>query len=447
MGKLFGTAGVRGVYGVEIDEKLALDFGRSVARVLSSADVVVGWDGRLSSPSLSSAVIAGVLAEGKNVRVLGLAPMPVACRASMKQGTPGVYVTASHNPPEYNGLKALMGDGSEATRDIEERIEHEIGVLSRPKLPERAPAVLPSGYGVAEYLRDLLSSSASVGGQRVVADPGNGCASDIAPRVLSEMGLNVISVNNWVDGRFPMRPSEPTAGNLRGLSEMVLRMDADYGIAWDGDADRVALIDGRGRFVPQYAVSSLVALALRAKRAIVSVDMGWGLRDLLEREGGEVVVWRLGDLHSEYKRRLKAGWSADLVTEPWKIMVPEWGPYFDGIKAAALVAQTIHEFGSLELALEAVPKYYQERMSFKVSGDRFAIFARVTETLEKELSSQVREVDRLDGVKLILEDAWMLIRVSGTEPKIRVYVEASTDERKRELSSLAVKVLREAGVA
>ncbi|HDM92322.1 MAG TPA: hypothetical protein ENG69_02895 [Candidatus Korarchaeota archaeon] len=446
MGKLFGTAGVRDVYGVEIDEMLPLDFGRSVARVFSSADVVVSWDGRLSSPSLSSAVIAGVLAEGKNVRVLGLAPMPAACRASMKEGSPGVYVTASHNPPEYNGLKALMEDGSEATRGVEEKIEREITSLSRPKLPERPPAVLPSGYGVADYLRDLVSSSASVGDQKVVADPGNGCASDIAPRVLSEIGLSVISVNDWVDGRFPMRPSEPTPENLRGLSELILRTEADYGIAWDGDADRVALIDSRGRFVPQYAVSCLVALALRAKRAIISVDMGWGLRDLLEREGGDVIVWRLGDLHSEYKRRLEAGWSADLVTEPWKIMAPTWGPYFDGIKAAALVAQAVHEFGSLEEALEAVPKYYQERMSFKVSGDRSVIFNRVTEALEEELSSQVREVDRLDGVKFILEDGWVLIRVSGTEPKIRVYVEAKTDDRKRELASLAVKKLREAGV-
>ncbi len=446
MGRLFGTAGVRGVYGVQIDEVSALRFGRAVARVMESESFLVGWDGRLSSPSLAAAVVSGVLSEGRDVKLLGLAPLPVTCRSAKAQGIAGIYVTASHNPPEFNGFKAISPRGAEATREEERKIEAEIDGLPRPRLPERRPEVTPSGYTPTDYIRDLLKISGSKVATRVVLDPGNGCASDLAPEVISRMGAEVTTVNDWVDGRFPGRPSEPTRENLAGLGDLVRTLRAEMGIAWDGDADRVAVVDSSGGFVPQYAVSSLAALVLRARRVIISVDMGWGIRDLVRSQGGEVVEWRLGDLHSEYFRRASEGWEADLVTEPWKIMVPEWGPFFDGIMASTLVLRAVGEFGSLKEALEAVPKYHQSRMSFLFEGDRQSVFRALVSRVEEALSGRIVGVSRLDGVKLILEDGWILLRVSGTEPKIRIYVESEREEGLTELRKIAISALRELGV-
>jgi len=447
MGRLFGTAGVRGVYGVQIDEVSALRFGRAVSRVMESESLLVGWDGRLSSPSLAAAVISGVLSEGKDVKLLGLAPLPVTCRSAKVQGIAGIYVTASHNPPEFNGFKAISPRGAEATREEERKIEAEIDGLPRPRLLERQPEVTPSGYTPTDYVRDLLRTSGSGVATRVVLDPGNGCASDLAPEVISRMGAEVTTVNDWIDGRFPGRPSEPTRENLAGLGDLVRRLGAEMGIAWDGDADRVAVVDGSGQFVPQYAVSSLAALVLRARKVIVSVDMGWGIRDLVESWGGEVVEWRLGDLHSEYFRRASEGWEADLVTEPWKIMSPEWGPFFDGVMASTLVLRAVGEFGSLREALEAVPKYFQERMSFRFEGDREAILAALASRVERALGRRVVEISRLDGVKYILEDGWVLLRMSGTEPKVRVYLESRSEEGLAELRRIALDTLRDVEVA
>ncbi|RLG48735.1 MAG: phosphoglucosamine mutase, partial [Thermoproteota archaeon] len=296
MGRLFGTAGLRGVFGREVTVQLALNFGNGIAR-MSGGAVLLGWDNRLSSHALASAAASGALSGGADVLLVGMCPFPVLARATMEAGDAGIYVTASHNPPEYNGLKAFWGDGAELTREQEEELEKMVEEFA---YGEVIGSIQWSPYGVEEYVEDLLEAVGPSSSVLVVADPANGAASILAPSVLSETGARVISVNSRPDGTFPGRMPEPSPENLRETMDLVRRAGAELGLAWDGDADRIAVIDGRGRFVPQYKVSSLAAMALRARRVITSVDMGLGLRRVVEGLGGEVVEWRLGDLHSLY---------------------------------------------------------------------------------------------------------------------------------------------------
>jgi Phosphomannomutase len=197
--------------------------------------------------------------------------------------------------------------------------------------------------------------------------------------------------------------------------------NADLGIAWDGDADRIAVIDKNGKFVPQYVISCIIAMYLRAKKVITSVDMGNGLREAVERQGGEVIVWKLGDLHSKL---LEVG--ADFVTEPWKIMDPKWGPFFDGIRAALLLLSAVNEWGSLSSLMAEIPVYHQKRLSLPLRKEKD--YERIVRGIKEGLLGRIDLIDEMDGVKFISGSSWILIRRSGTEPKIRVYMESKDEE-------------------
>ncbi|PNV77135.1 MAG: hypothetical protein C0200_07730 [Thermoproteota archaeon] len=427
--RIFGTAGIRGVFG-EVDARLSLIFGYSFSLLskenFSSRMVNIGWDCRTTSRLLAYASMAGVMQGGLDICQLGVVPYPVIARTCMATRSPGIYITASHNPPEYNGIKGFRDNGMELLYDEQVALEQIIG--SAELKGDRAGNIMSPKYTQDDYISDIKRDERlSPAELKIVIDPANGTASYIGIKILNYFNVNSISINSNIDGFFPGRKPEPTEENLEKLSKVVKSERADLGIAWDGDADRIAVIDKNGKFVPQYVISSIVAMYLRAKKVITSVDMGNGLKEVVEKQGGEVLVWKLGDLHSKLLEI-----EADMVTEPWKIMDPKWGPFFDGIRAALLLLSAINEWGSLDSLISEVPVYYQKRLSMPIREEKD--YERLVYRIRNELSGEIDDIDETDGIKFISGDSWVLVRKSGTEPKIRIYIESKKEEWMRRVT-------------
>ena len=438
---LFGTAGIRARYREELSPEVALSIARALAERLkmsSSTDpVIVGWDARLTSRAMASAVASGLMENGLDVSWLGLTTFPAAAKATAESGAAGCYVTASHNPPEYSGLKFFDQDGSEISREEEMALEQDF-LLEKGDVSTGSGSLLRPEYDNENYADDL-GRSVDLGevGVRVVVDTGNGVASPTVVGTMKNHCKEVVDINSHVDGRFPWRTPEPSARNLGDTMRLVKRLGAGVGFAWDGDADRLAVIDGSGRFVPQYKVSAVIGKSLRARKAIISVDMGLGFEEALD---AEVVQWKLGDLHSAYNQRKQEGWRADIFTEPWKMADPKWGPFFDGIRAALLFLKGVEEAGGVEQALEQVPSYAQSRLSITCPHQsKREVSERIAAHLRSTLREEILTEKRIDGIKLMLSGAWILIRPSGTEPKVRTYVEAKSESRVRRIDALITR--------
>ncbi len=420
---VFGTAGVRGLFGRDVDPRFSMIlsylFSKMSEALWSSKTVSLGWDCRVTSYVLAEASASGAV-ERTDVIILGMVPYPVLAKYCERGGCPGIYITASHNPPEYNGMKFFRPDGMELTSEEQDHLEEMLNKFS--DMQDGSAHDLRYDEFTRPYLEMLREEMIEMDRLKVVCDPANGAASYIGPLALCQLGCEVLSINSHVDGFFPGRSPEPTEDNLTSLSKTVVRMRADLGMAWDGDGDRFAVMDERGTFIPQYKVSAAIALLLKARLVITSVDMSNALDDVVD---GEVVRWRLGDLHTVY---LKLGRQADLVTEPWKIMDPRWGPFFDGIRGSLLFLKAIDEWGSLRDLMSSIPDYKQLRMSFYCDKDKQdRLHDRIVDILREELGKPDDE-SFLDGVKLFYGSSWVLVRKSGTEPKIRIYAESKSDE-------------------
>jgi len=453
--RLFSTSGIRGVYPTEVSPLLAFRLGCALTSMFG-AESVVGTDCRLSSPVLEHALLSGLMYSGCNVKRVGLAPLPVTAYSVKKAGAKfGVMVTASHNPPQYNGFKVFREGGWELMPEDEGAVEE---ALSRDLEAGRSWSEVGSctdyEEALAEYVDDLLDLLSDEGLSRrvsdfkVVVDCCNGPAALVTPKVLSRLGVRVIALNANMDGHFPGREPEPRPDVLAELGLFVRETGAHVGLAHDGDADRVAVIDGDGKFVANDRI-----IAYMAKRAIergegkvviTTIDTSRCIDEVVERLGGEVVRTKLGKTHVELKKRSNVA----LAAEPWKIINPRWGPWADGILAASLLVKDLVESGAgLRDLLRDVPDYPQVRESFLCSeSDK----PRVMRVVEEELESAIGDVEdvwKYDGVRANCKDgSWILIRASGTEPKIRLYAEAKSVERLKEIvergRGLVFKALR-----
>ncbi|MFQ6080656.1 MAG: phosphoglucosamine mutase [Candidatus Bathyarchaeia archaeon] len=449
MPKLFGTAGIRGNILTKVTPELALRFGAALATHLKNAgDVAVGHDNRTSSKMLEAAVTSGLIYGGCNVALLGLVPLPVlAFQTRLRKTHAGIMITASHNPPTDNGLKCFDGQGMEYTPNAEEALESLITTRMYQGVSWEKLGNITEICDVKEqYIEAVLQRFSALATKiRVVVDCANGATCDVAPVLLRRMGCQVVAINDHPDGFFPGRPLEPSPENLQVLSRIVRETRADIGVAYDGDGDRLALVDERGRFVLNDRVIALSAMKLLEEAGggsvITSIDTSFCIDEVAEKFGGIVHRTKLGKTYVGLKEKV----DAVMAAEPWKIIDPRWGLWGDGIYSAARIIKMLDESDKTVTQLFAdIPSYPQCRLSFACPDEKKA---RVMDLIDKEAvrDKNVASVWTFDGTRVNYADgSWLLLRASGTEPKVRLYAEGKTEQRLRELVKRGKSLLKQA---
>ena len=448
MTRLFGTNGIRGVVGRDMTADLAVRVGHAVGTHFGSGTVALARDPRLSGPMLARAVAAGLMASGLEVVDLGMVPTP--CAQFYVHSHPGlkggIVITASHNPREFNGIKALDGQGMEMAREEEEAIESVYFEERYQAADWSSVGDLRSDAGaVDQYLRAILSRVDGEAIRRrkltVVADPANGAGCVTTPYLLRALGCRVLTLNAQPDGAFPGRLPEPTVEHLGDLLRMVVEAKADLGVAHDGDADRAIFVDDRGSFL--YGDKSLALLARRELAAhgglvVTPVSTSSVLEDVVREAGGRLVRTRVGS--PIVARTMLAEGAAFGGEENGGIIFPAHQFCRDGGMTVAKMLELLAAEGrSLSALAGALPQYSLQKGSVEVPVEKRAA------TLEALLSLvRDREVETIDGVKIHAPDGWVLVRPSGTEPLFRVYAEAKTPERARALAAEGAELVRRA---
>mgnify|MGYP005846210737 FL=1 len=435
---MFGTSGIRGPVGTEVTAATALDVGRALGA--ESGRVVVGRDPRESGELLVDALCAGLRELGADAVDLGVAATPTVARnVGWLDADAGVAVTASHNPPPDNGLKLWQASGQAFDAAGGDRIVERIeagpedlrawdGLGGRRAVggDDRHVEALLEAAGDGEATPDLDLD--------VAVDLGNG-AGGVSVEALVRSGCRVETLNARPDGRFPGRPSEPTAENCAALRALVAEGDYDLGIAHDGDADRMRAVAGDGTFLSGDALLALFAAdaAVSGEEVAVPVDTSLAAEEFLADRGIGVIRTAVGDVHV-------AGAAAEpgvvFGGEPSGAWIwPEETPCPDGPLAAVRIASMAAET-PLGERLSAIPSYPIRRTSVEVDRKR-----EVMGSVERRVRDSYDSVGTLDGVRVETGDGWFLMRASGTQSLVRLTAEAPEAERAVELLSEAKSLL------
>jgi phosphoglucosamine mutase len=428
---LFGSSGIRAV----VDKaflQLAFEVGLAVGA--SYRSVVVGCDTRTSGDAVRYAFLSGLLSAGASASYAGVAPTPTIAYAA-RGFEAGAMITASHNPPEYNGIKLVNPDGSAFDAAQREQIEAAVYSKSAGTAPsERFGQCADRDGVIEEHLARILADFPARLRLKVVVDCGGGAASQVTPPMLTGLGCKVVPLNCEPTGHFP-RPVEPTPENLGDLMKAVKSEKADLGIAHDGDADRVAIVDDRGRFVSADKLMVVLARHLRVKKVVTTVDASMVINEL----GFGVTRTRVGDafVSDELRRSRKGATAQEFGAESSGCFIfPQVSLCPDGMYAAATIAQIAAQQPLSEI-VDRIPSYPLRRGS--VAADR-ASMAEVERLLRKETKADA-SLETTDGLRLVYPDGWLLIRPSGTEPKIRITAEARSEQRARAIYDFGVSTI------
>ncbi len=423
--KLFGTSGIRRVADNGLVE-LALKTGLVVGKVHSS--VVVGCDTRTSSDAIKHAFISGLLAAGSKCYDVGVIPTPTLALAA-REFQAGAMITASHNPPEYNGIKLLNPDGSAFDSNQRGQIEDMISSSSLSVAPwgEMKSSSIHNG-AIEKHIEHILEDFSALSKLKVVVDCCCGAASVITPYLLEKLGCEVVALNCYPSGFFP-HAIEPTEANLGDLIQATRELGADLGIAHDGDGDRMMAVDEEGRFIPGDKLLVLFAQQVGAREVVTTIDASM----VIDEMGFSVTRTPVGDTYVSEELR-KGG---DFGGEPsgsWVFPSSSLCP--DGIYAAArLVAIASQQ--KLSQLVDSIPCYPLLRDSITGEG------AVASDLKKRLLAMEPLSVSNIDGIKLDFEDGWLLVRASGTEPKIRITAEARSEARVHQLYDSGVRAIKE----
>jgi len=446
--RLFGTNGIRGLVNKELTPELAITIGSAIGTYFGGGNLLVGHDARTSSPMLAKAVIAGLTAAGCHVLFAGMAPTPAlqyAVKNHKLEG--GVIITASHNPPEYNGIKVVWSDGIEIAREQEIEIEN-IFFENKIRFAEwdKIGDVQKLAGIIEEYVeaikRHVDAAKISSKHYHVVVDAANSVAALAVPKLLRELGCRVTTINANIDGTFPSRPPEPRPENLGDLASTVKAVGADLGVAFDGDADRSIFVDEKGEIHWGDKTFALVEkhflLRNPGEKVVSPISSSTLVKDIADAYGGEIVWTKVGSVtvsHTMKKTGAKLGGE-----ENGGIFYGPHQPVRDGAMATALVLGIMAEIGKkLSSLLDELPKYFIEKGKVECPE-------QLKEKVLEKLIEQTRGLNTstIDGVKIWFEDkSSILVRPSGTEPLYRLYAEAKTrDKALRLIQDYSLKLKR-----
>ena len=381
---------------------------------------------------------------------IGLLPTPAIQYNVRALGAQlAVIVTASHNPPEFNGIKCIASDGLEIPREMEEKIEADVAAGRMASVPFNAIGELRRDEGAVDrYVDGILAcvDAAAIARRnfRIVLDCGNGASAVSSPALLSRLGCRVVTLNGQVDGRFPGHLSEPTETNLADLCHAVPALGADLGIAHDGDADRAVFVDAQGHYLPGERTLTLLAADAVARHpggvVVTPVSASRSVEDAVGALGGEVVYTRVGS--PVVTREMMARKAVFGGEENGGLIFPELHLARDGAMTAAKVLDLLARKGqTLAEAAASVPIYALVKQKIECPVE---LREKVLERLTLESRSAGEKAITLDGLKIVLPDGWILLRPSGTEPLIRVFAEAKETPRAEALAATGIERVRRA---
>ncbi len=429
--RLFGTNGIRGLVNKELTPELAIAIGSAIGTYLHCGDLLVGYDARTSSPMLAKAVVSGLNATGCSVLFAGMAPTPALQYAVKKHRLDGgVIITASHNPPEYNGIKVLWNDGIEIAREQEIEVENIFFDKKFRYVEWDKIGSVQDLTGIIEEYVEAIKGHVDVAKiaskhYHVVIDAANSVAALAVPKLLRELGCRVTTINANIDGTFPARPPEPRPENLGDLASTVKAMGADLGVAFDGDADRSIFVDEKGEIHWGDKTFALVEkhflLQNPGEKIVSPISSSTLVKDIADAYCGEIVWTKVGSVivsHTMKKLGAKLGGE-----ENGGIFYGPHQPVRDGAMATALILGIMAETGKkLSSLLAGLPKYFIEKGTVECPE-------QLKEKVLERLIEQTRglNINTIDGVKIWFEDkSSILVRPSGTEPLYRLYAEAKT---------------------
>ncbi|MEM0448929.1 MAG: phosphoglucosamine mutase [Methanomassiliicoccales archaeon] len=445
MGRLFGTNGVRGVVNEGMSAQLALDVGRAIGTFMKGK-VALATDCRTSADMLKAAVSAGLTSVGCEVLDLGVQPTPVLqFFVKRREVSGGVMITASHNPPEFNGIKAIDSDGTEMPREKEEEIESIYFRKAFDTKDWRAlGGIRATSRAEVDYINSILQQ---VEGEhiaklkpKVVLDCANGAGSLVSPFLLRRLGARTVTLNCNPEGTFPGHPSEPTPENLRDLMNLVKESGADLGVAHDGDADRAIFVDEKGEYVYGDRSLALIASIMVEEngggKVVTPVSTSQCVEDAVRNAGGEVIYTKVGaPIVARKMMEVGAVFGGE---ENGGLIFPRHQFCRDAAMSLAKMLEIITSKGPLSSLLAKVPCYYLEKRKLPCPD------SKKEEVLRGVCQSFAsNRMDCTDGVKVYFEGGWTLIRPSGTEPIFRVYTEGRDKETAKRLADKCEMVVKE----
>lgn len=425
---IFRAYDIRGVIGKTLTPEVARAIGQAVGTLVKERglrEVVVGRDGRLSGPELAAALMTGLRSTGCDVIDIGQVPTPVVYFATYHLNTgSGVMVTGSHNPPDYNGFKIVVGGETLA----EEQIQDLYGRIAEGRLasgPQGGLQVMSVG---GDYIERIIGDVQVERRLKLVVDAGNGVAGAFAPQVLEGIGCEVVPLHCEVDGTFPNHHPDPSdPANLQDLIVSVKRMQADLGLAFDGDGDRLGVVTASGEVIYPDRLLMLFATDVLDRNPgaaiIYDVKCTGHLQDVILRHGGSPIMWKTG--HSLIKAKMREE-DAELAGEMSGhfFFRERWFGFDDGIYAAARLCEIL---GASDRAPQAVFDDLPKGVStpeLKVSMAEGAHYAFIGRFKEKASFPGAR-VSTIDGIRADYPDGWGLVRCSNTTPSLVLRFDAN----------------------
>ncbi len=429
MKKLFGTNGVRGVFSEDFTLEFVNDLVMSLAAYFKQGKILVGYDGRHSSPIVAKVVSSALNYSGLDCYMAGLVPTPCLEYATKKLGYDGgLMITASHNPPQYNGIKPVASDGVEISREDERKIEQIFDEKNWIKASTFGKSFEETNV-ISTYIDGIISlidiDSIKAKKFKVCLDLGNGAQAVTAKKLCENLGCDVHAINEEINGDFPGRGSEPTPQNLDELSKLVVDTNSNFGIAFDGDGDRSIFCDETGKILTGDSSALLLCDYLLQQypnsQVVTCLNSGSIIENIVEKTNSRVVRTKVGSV--EVSRRMVNDDALVGYEENGGFMFGNHNHVRDGAMTLALMLDLLSKSQShLSQNIKNLPPSFTTKTKIECSLEKSKIVI-------SELLKEFPDSNTSDGIKIQVDkDNWVMIRPSGTEPIIRIYGESNSQQ-------------------
>jgi phosphomannomutase/phosphoglucomutase len=445
---IFRAYDVRGVFNQDLTVDIAANIGTAFGSYIGPKNrVSLGWDCRSSSEALANAISAGMASAGVDVTCLGAMPIPVANFTTLSgKYDYGTYITASHNPPEYNGVRFRHSDGTGFTVQNDEVRD----LFLQPKKWKRASwnklgkiEWANTEAVIAKYCNFLFDKCQAEGPMKIVVDPMHGAGALTARRTMEALGHKVESVSENIDATFGGRDPHPRAGTLGLLEQKVKSVKADFGVAFDPDGDRVVFVDDKGRTVQVEVMGIILAREVLRTRpgglVLANIPCSMIIEREIEKVGGKVKRTRVGDVFvCEAVKKLKAVFGMEISAH---FFIPTYYIFDDPLLASLMLAQVLSRDGvKLSKLIDDIPTYPTIETGYEAPDK---VKFKVVDSIRDDFKKDGAKVDTTDGVKVIFDDGWAMLRPSNTQPMVRLFAEAKNEARLGELVKMFERIFKD----